>query len=132
MPRHARHVPQPDDPELNLVEVEVGSEPGLYYIPVANLSHSTTWQHLRAFAAQVCEVDYASVYNPTAGFVRVKGYENFRKAFDHLNGGVLHGRAIMAFDGNEKSSIWVKLRPDDYHAKRIAQGKKGRAVLGKT
>ncbi|KAL2024635.1 hypothetical protein VTK56DRAFT_6836 [Thermocarpiscus australiensis] len=112
----------------NLITVTVGpgSETGLYYILVANLSHSTTWKDLKAFASQACEVDHAEVYPPTSGFVRVRGLANFEKAFKHLNGNTLGYRSLQADSRNKTQSTVVKLLPTDYHAARILRGDTGR------
>ncbi|GAB1320284.1 hypothetical protein MFIFM68171_10494 [Madurella fahalii] len=111
---------------LVTVTVGPGSETGLYYILIANLSHNTTWKELRAFAAQACDVDHAEVYTPTSGFVRVKGLANFEKAFKHLNGNTLEYRSLQADARNKTQSTVVKLPATDYHAMRILRGDIGR------
>ncbi|KAK0674268.1 hypothetical protein QBC41DRAFT_52391 [Cercophora samala] len=101
---------------LVLVTVPPGSVTGLYYITIGNFSHSTTWKDLKAFVSQVCEVDYCLTYDPTAGFVRVKGLDNFEKAYKFLDGNTLHYRCLQADDRNRDSPTVVKLPPNDYHA----------------
>ncbi|KAK3933819.1 hypothetical protein QBC46DRAFT_431074 [Diplogelasinospora grovesii] len=94
--------------KLETAMVPAGNKTGLYYIPVGNLEHSTTWQQLKDFTRQVCEVNHVEVYPPTGGYVQVSGYENFEKAFNHLNGGILNGRALQAGRANETKDIPVK------------------------
>ncbi|KAK4169380.1 hypothetical protein QBC43DRAFT_283836 [Cladorrhinum sp. PSN259] len=120
------------NPDLKTVTVEPGSVTGLYYIPVANasirsipLDHGTTWQDLKQFASQVCDVDYADIYSPTSGLVRVKGRENFEKCFEHLNGNILHLRSIQADDRNRDYPTVVRLPQTDFHAARIIEGRTG-------
>ncbi|KXX79076.1 Serine/arginine-rich splicing factor 6 [Madurella mycetomatis] len=111
---------------LITVTVGPGSETGLYYILVANLSHNTTWKELKAFASQACDVDHTEVYTPTSGFVRVRGLANFEKAFNHLNGNILEYRSLQADARNKTQSTVVKLPTTDYHAVRILRGDMGR------
>ncbi|KAK4137147.1 hypothetical protein BT67DRAFT_96405 [Trichocladium antarcticum] len=128
--RTKMHRNQHQDQNLTWVKVEPGTETGLYYIPVGNLAHSTTWKDLKAFAAQACDVDHAEVYSPTSGWVRVRGLANFEKAFKHLDGNILEYRALQADGRNKTQSTLVKLSPTDYHAVRINQGEAG-GIVGK-
>ncbi|KAL2257028.1 hypothetical protein VTK26DRAFT_759 [Humicola hyalothermophila] len=109
------HRNQHHSQNLESVTVPPGNETGWYYIVVANLSYSTTWKDLKAFAEQACEVDHAEVYPPTGGFVRVRGLANFEKAFKHLDGNTLEYRALQADDRNRTEPTVVKLARTDYH-----------------
>ncbi|KAK0732863.1 hypothetical protein B0T21DRAFT_413016 [Apiosordaria backusii] len=111
MPRN-----QPQNQNLVIVTVPPGSVTGLYYITIANFSRNTTWKDLKEFVSRVCEVDFCLTYDPTAGFVRVKGLENFEKAHKYLNGNTLHDRCLQADARNRDQPTVVKLPPSDYHA----------------
>ncbi|KAK4661698.1 uncharacterized protein QC763_706865 [Podospora pseudopauciseta] len=113
---------------LVLVTVPPGNITGLYYITIANFSHSTTWKDLKSFVSQVCEVDFCLIYDPTAGFVRVKGLENFEKAYKFLDGNTLHYRCLQADARNRDQSTVVKLPPNDYHAIMLNGPQRGRVV----
>ncbi|KAK3987902.1 hypothetical protein QBC44DRAFT_371575 [Cladorrhinum sp. PSN332] len=112
---------QKSNPDLRTVTVEPGSVTGLYYIVLANLSHTTTWKGLKKCASEVCEVDYADVYNPTSGLVRVNGLDNFEKCFQHLNGKELDARFLQADDRNRDRPTIVKLPYTDLHAARLLE-----------
>ncbi|KAK3939904.1 hypothetical protein QBC46DRAFT_138014 [Diplogelasinospora grovesii] len=101
-------VQQQRNAKLETAMVPAGNKTGLYFIPVGNLEHGTTWQQLKDFTRQVCEVKHVEVYPPTGGYVQVSGIENFHKAFNHLNGGILNGRALQAGKANETKDIPVK------------------------
>lgn len=46
------------------------------------LPFNTQWTELKDFVRTVCEVDYVVVFNAsTHAWVRVLGYEDYRKAF---------------------------------------------------
>ncbi|KAK4204467.1 hypothetical protein QBC40DRAFT_261660 [Triangularia verruculosa] len=115
---------------LVLVTVPPGCVTDLYYITIANFSHSTTWKDLKVFVSQVCEVDFCLTYDPTSGFVRVKGQENFEKAYHFLNGRTLHDRCLQADGRNRDKPTFVKLPPNDYHAIMLLQEQqRGRVVV---
>ena len=68
--------------------VPAGNITGVYYIVVAGLPWACSWQRLKDFARNLqpdgkcIEIDHAMVYpDSTDGWVRVKGRENFLKAF---------------------------------------------------
>ena len=68
-------------------QVPAGDVTGIYYIIVAGLPWSFSWQRLKDFArnqradGSVIEIDHALVYPAsTDGWVRVRGKENFREA----------------------------------------------------
>ncbi|KAK4179684.1 hypothetical protein QBC36DRAFT_361384 [Triangularia setosa] len=114
---------------LVLVTVPPGCATGLYYITIANFSHSTTWKDLRTFVSQVCEVDFCQTYDPTSGFVRVKGLENFEKAYQFLDGNTLHYRCLQADARNRDQPTVVKLPSTDYHAiMLLKEQQRGRVV----
>jgi hypothetical protein len=104
--------------------VPAGNITGVYYIVVAGLPWACSWQRLKDFArnqqpdGRCIEIDHAMVYpDSTDGWVRVKGKENFLKAFsedilftgetlpltfsEHLNGGILDDRSLLADGRNE-------------------------------
>lgn len=107
--------------------VPAGNLTGVYYIVVAGLPWSCSWQRLKDFArnqqpdGKCIDIDHAMVYpDSTDGWVRVNGRENFLKAFseppftslhigrirwltivEHLNGGILDGRSLLADGRNE-------------------------------
>lgn len=46
------------------------------------LPFNTQWTELKDFVRTVCEVDYVEVFNAsTHAWVRIHGYEDYRKAF---------------------------------------------------
>ncbi len=106
-----------------------GDETGEYYIAVAGLPWNCSWQKLKDFArnqqpdGSYIEIDHAMVYphNQTDGWVRVKGKENFLKAYGtpqplmrtmtditvHLNGGKLEHKALLADGRNGTGPIML-------------------------
>lgn len=77
--------------------VPAGNITGVYYIVVAGLPWTCSWQRLKDFArnqqpdGKCIEIDHAMVYpDSTDGWVRVKGRENFLKAFSEFD--VAEGR----------------------------------------
>ncbi|CAM1505614.1 Fc.00g112510.m01.CDS01 [Cosmosporella sp. VM-42] len=92
-----------------LADVGPGDKTGVYYIPICNLPFGTTWQHLKDFTRSACTVDHIEVFpTSTSGWVRVKGRENFDKAWARLDGGYFQGRSIIASDKNKTHSIKIK------------------------
>ncbi|KAF4452277.1 hypothetical protein F53441_4872 [Fusarium austroafricanum] len=107
-------------------DVGPGDETGIYYITICNLPFGTSWQELKDWTRPVCAVDHVEVFqNSTSGWVRVRGRENFERAWGkskstpqayydtnktagRLNGGVFKGRSIIASDKNRRHSIKIK------------------------
>ncbi|EDO04457.1 predicted protein [Sclerotinia sclerotiorum 1980 UF-70] len=96
-------------------QVLPGNVTGLYYILVSNLPWSCTWQRLKDFARnQDCTghclaVEHAQVYpESTCGWVTVRGREDFLKALQYLQGGMMDNRALCADGRNETESIQVR------------------------
>ncbi|KAJ8065594.1 hypothetical protein OCU04_006270 [Sclerotinia nivalis] len=96
-------------------QVLPGDVTGLYYILVSNLPWSCTWQRLKDFARnQDCTghclaVEHAQVYpESTCGWVTVRGKEDFLKALQYLQGGMMENRALCADGRNETDSIQVR------------------------
>ncbi|RBA09256.1 hypothetical protein FPRO05_06393 [Fusarium proliferatum] len=91
-------------------DVGPGDETGIYYITICNLPFATSWQELKDWTRTACVVDHIEVFqSSTSGWVRVRGRENFERAWAALlNGGVFKGRSIIASDRNRKHSIKIK------------------------
>ncbi|KAF5592694.1 hypothetical protein FPANT_5312 [Fusarium pseudoanthophilum] len=90
-------------------DVGPGDETGIYYITICNLPFATSWQELKDWTRTACVVDHIEVFqSSTSGWVRVRGRENFERAWALLNGGVFKGRSIIASDRNRKHSIKIK------------------------
>ncbi|KAF4335398.1 hypothetical protein FBEOM_10759 [Fusarium beomiforme] len=107
-------------------DVGPGDETGIYYITICNLPFGTSWQELKDWTRPSCLVDHIEVFqSSTSGWVRVRGRENFERAWSEqisviriysrvniaaglLNGGVFKGRSIIASDKNRKHSIKIK------------------------
>ncbi|KAF5650404.1 hypothetical protein F52700_374 [Fusarium sp. NRRL 52700] len=90
-------------------DVGPGDETGIYYITICNLPFTTSWQELKDWTRTACVVDRIEVFqSSTSGWVRVRGRENFERAWALLNGGVFKGRSIIASDRNRKHSIKIK------------------------
>lgn len=90
-------------------EVAPGDKTGVYYITICNLPFETSWQQLKDWLRPHCVVDHIEVFNTsTSGWVRVRGRDNFDKAWSRLNGGVFHGRSIIASDKNKSEAIKIK------------------------
>ncbi|KAI1026450.1 hypothetical protein LB505_005354 [Fusarium chuoi] len=98
--------------ESRAVQADVGpgDETGIYYITICNLPFATSWQELKDWTRTACVVDHIEVFqSSTSGWVRVRGRENFERAWAALlNGGVFKGRSIIASDRNRKHSIKIK------------------------
>ncbi|KUI65013.1 hypothetical protein VM1G_00164 [Cytospora mali] len=97
------------DPGLPKDVVPPGNQTGEYYIPISNLPFNTTWQGLKDHIKPVCTVDHVVIFpKSTSGWVRVKGYQNFKAVFNHLNGKEYNGRAIIADDRNADKPLKVR------------------------
>ncbi|KAM5351574.1 hypothetical protein ACJ41O_004297 [Fusarium nematophilum] len=103
-------VKNPMSPETTIqADVGPGDQTGIYYITICNLPFGTSWQHLKDWIRSTCTVDHIEVFqNSTSGWVRVKGKENFERAWGLLNGGIFGGRSIIASDKNRSQSIKIK------------------------
>ncbi|KAF9773921.1 hypothetical protein IL306_008177 [Fusarium sp. DS 682] len=90
-------------------DVGPGDETGIYYITICNLPFGTSWQELKDWTRPACLVDHIQVFqSSTSGWVRVRGRENFERAWSVFNGGVFKGRSIIASDKNRNHSIKIK------------------------
>uniref|UniRef100_A0A0D2XDD9 RRM domain-containing protein n=1 Tax=Fusarium oxysporum (strain Fo5176) TaxID=660025 RepID=A0A0D2XDD9_FUSOF len=90
-------------------DVGPGDETGIYYITICNLPFATSWQELKDWTRTACVVDHIEVFqSSTSGWVRVRGRDNFERAWALLNGGVFKGRSIIASDRNREHSIKIK------------------------
>jgi len=109
-----------------------GDETGEYHIPVGNLPWSCTWQDLKDFTRnQDCKgncinVEHAEVFSSSAcGWVRIRGKSDFLKALskscihikvtrsnlgfiEHLNGGIMENRSLIADGRNETETISLR------------------------
>ncbi|KAH7329246.1 hypothetical protein B0I35DRAFT_40033 [Stachybotrys elegans] len=89
--------------------VGAGDKTGLYYITLCNLPFGTNWKSLKDFARHACSIDHVEVFeNSTSAWVRVKGQDNFHKAWALLNGGTFGGRCIIASDRNKTHEIKIR------------------------
>ncbi|CAF3440263.1 unnamed protein product [Fusarium graminearum] len=90
-------------------DVGPGNETGIYYITICNLPFGTSWQQLKDWTRTACVVDHIEVFqSSTSGWVRVRGRENFEKAWGLLNGGIFNGRSIIASDKNRNHPIKIR------------------------
>ncbi|KAI0879264.1 hypothetical protein GGS24DRAFT_235177 [Hypoxylon argillaceum] len=90
-----------------------GNETGYYYIPIANLPWQTSWQELKDHVRIVCSVEHVEINeDSTSGHVILKGRANFDAAFQLLNGGIFHDRALIADGRNADSWVLVKKHVD--------------------
>ncbi|KAH8878874.1 hypothetical protein GQ53DRAFT_814257 [Thozetella sp. PMI_491] len=107
MPSCSKHQRQA---RTRMIEVPAGPDNDhTYHIPVSGLKFGTTWQELKDYVRLVADVLHVEVFPiSTSGWVRVKGYPNFEKAFQHLNGGNLNGYNIIASDKNRTMPIMVR------------------------
>ncbi|CAG8972285.1 hypothetical protein HYALB_00001683 [Hymenoscyphus albidus] len=102
--------PGPEHP----VFAEPGDSTGIYYIIVAGLPWNCSWQELKDFARHLpggskINVDHVVVYKGlTNGWVRVKDKKSFKKALEHLDGGVLNGHALLADGRNETERTMLR------------------------
>ncbi|KAF5987160.1 hypothetical protein FBULB1_2092 [Fusarium bulbicola] len=100
--------PMPSEATVQ-ADVGPGDETGIYYITICNLPFATSWQELKDWTRTACLVDHIEVFqSSTSGWVRVRGRENFERAWALLNGGVFKGRSIIASDRNRKHSIKIR------------------------
>ncbi|KAM0482836.1 hypothetical protein ACHAP7_003937 [Fusarium lateritium] len=75
-------------PTENTVQADVGpgDETGIYYITICNLPFGTSWQQLKDWTRTACVVDHIEVFqSSTSGWVRVRGRENFERAWVFAN-----------------------------------------------
>ncbi|KAJ4391462.1 hypothetical protein N0V93_005079 [Gnomoniopsis smithogilvyi] len=81
---------------------------------------------MKDYVRQVCDVDHVEIFQKsTSGWIRVKGRENFDKAYERLNGKEFNGRAIIADGRNSVSPILVrdlKVSARELMPQRFAQG----------
>ncbi|KAJ3575548.1 hypothetical protein NPX13_g4000 [Xylaria arbuscula] len=94
-----------------------GNETGYYYIPIANLPWQTSWQELKDHVRTVCSVEHVEINeDSTSGHVILKGRANFDAAFQLLNGGIFHDRALIADGRNVDSWVLIKQHVDGPNA----------------
>lgn len=92
-----------------MTTVAPGDETGLYHITLCNLPFGTSWSSLKDWICTACEVDHIEVFpQSTSAWVRVKGKENFTRAWGLLERGIFQGRRIIASDKNKSESIKIK------------------------
>ncbi|ROT35869.1 hypothetical protein SODALDRAFT_53022 [Sodiomyces alkalinus F11] len=92
-----------------LRDVEPGCKTGLYYITIANLPFMTNWREIKDWLQCCCAVEHVEIFNSsTSGWVRVKGEENFLRAWALLNQGEFGGRSIIADGRNATERIKIK------------------------
>ncbi|KAJ0118331.1 hypothetical protein J7T55_009114 [Diaporthe amygdali] len=97
------------DYEIPRDVVPPGNQTGTYYIPISNLPFNVSWQEVKDHVRQVCAVDHVEIFpKSTSGWVRVKGFEHFRAAFELLNGKEFKGRAVIADDRNADRPLKVR------------------------
>ncbi|KAK2604869.1 hypothetical protein N8I77_007763 [Diaporthe amygdali] len=109
------------DYEIPRDVVPPGNQTGTYYIPISNLPFNVSWQEVKDHVRQVCAVDHVEIFpKSTSGWVRVKGFEHFRAAFELLNGKEFKGRAVIADDRNadrplkDGGSFSMPMSPSSY------------------
>lgn len=113
----------------------------LTFMANRKLPFGTSWQSLKDWTRGVCEVDHVEVFPmSTSGWVRVKGKENFEKAWswsthpacylavnvltariELLNGGSFNGRSIIASDKNRHEPIKIKELVDASPSRHVDQ-----------
>ncbi|KAI1768859.1 hypothetical protein GGR53DRAFT_476089 [Hypoxylon sp. FL1150] len=86
-----------------------GNQTNLYYILVSNLPWQTSWQQLKDHVRTVSSVERVEIFNEsTAGWVSVRGRENYDAALRLLNGGAFNGRALLADGKNATETIMIR------------------------
>ncbi|KAJ9154762.1 hypothetical protein NKR23_g2437 [Pleurostoma richardsiae] len=91
------------------IEVPPGNKTGVYYIPISNLPFDTTWQDLKDYLREACNVEHVEIFSKsTSAWVRVKGHDNFKKALAHFKEKPFKGRAIVWDARNEQCSARIR------------------------
>ncbi|KAG5941700.1 hypothetical protein E4U53_007371 [Claviceps sorghi] len=92
-----------------VVDVEPGEVTGIYYMPICNLPFGTSWQDFKDWLRVGCDVDHVELFqSSTSGWIRLRGEENFNKAWTRLKEEYFRNRAIIASDKNRSEAIKVK------------------------
>ncbi|QPH01771.1 hypothetical protein C2857_005974 [Epichloe festucae Fl1] len=101
-----------------MADVEPGEKTGVYYMPICNLPFGTSWQDFKDWLRVDCDVDHVELFqSSTSGWIRLRGEENFNKAWTRLKTEYFRNRAIIASDKNRTDSIKIKEPVDS----RVAQ-----------
>ncbi|KAK5990287.1 hypothetical protein PT974_08554 [Cladobotryum mycophilum] len=101
---------KPSSSEMTIqADVAPGDKTGIYYITICNLPFGSSWQELKDWLRQACTVDHIELFQTsTSGWVRLRGKDNFEKAWKHINSVDFKGRSIIASDKNRTESIKIK------------------------
>ncbi|KAG6040877.1 hypothetical protein E4U41_006789 [Claviceps citrina] len=95
--------------KVTMVDVEPGEKTGIYYMPICNLPFGTSWQDLKDWLRVDCDVDHVELFqSSTSGWIRLRGEENFNKAWTRLKNEYFRNRGIIASDKNRTESIKIK------------------------
>ncbi|KAG5980389.1 hypothetical protein E4U55_004075 [Claviceps digitariae] len=107
-----------------MTDVEPGAKTGIYYIPICNLPFGTSWQDFKDWLRLVCDVDHVELFqSSTSGWIRLRGEENFNKAWCLLQNEYFRNRAIIATDRNRTESIRIKRLVDSRVTQFPVRGK---------
>ncbi|EFY98632.1 RNA recognition motif (RRM) superfamily protein [Metarhizium robertsii] len=106
-----------------MADVEPGEKTGVYYMPICNLPFGTSWQDFKDWLRVDCDVDHVELFqSSTSGWIRLRGEENFNKAWSRVKNEYFRNRAIIASDRNRTESIKIKELVDSRVAQYSAQG----------
>ncbi|KHN95144.1 Nucleotide-binding, alpha-beta plait [Metarhizium album ARSEF 1941] len=101
-----------------MADVEPGHKTGVYYMPICNLPFGTSWQDFKDWLRVDCDVDHVELFqSSTSGWIRLRGEENFNKAWSRVKKEYFRNRAIIASDRNRTEPIKIKELVDS----RVAQ-----------
>ncbi|OAA43142.1 Nucleotide-binding, alpha-beta plait [Metarhizium rileyi] len=104
-----------------MADVEPGEKTGVYYMPICNdnqLPFGTSWQDFKDWLRADCDVDHVELFqSSTSGWIRLRGEDNFNKAWSRMKKEYFRNRAIIASDRNRTECIKIKELVDS----RVAQ-----------
>ncbi|KAH8197505.1 hypothetical protein TruAng_008326 [Truncatella angustata] len=99
-------------PINNTIQVNVapGDETGLYHILISNLPWQTSWQQVKDHVRTVCSaVERVEIFNEsTAGWISVRGRENFDAAMHLLETTPFNGRPLWVDGRNAKAEMPIR------------------------
>ncbi|KAG6008586.1 hypothetical protein E4U21_004226 [Claviceps maximensis] len=95
--------------KMMMADVEPGEKTGIYYMPICNLPFGTSWQDFKDWLRVDCDVEHVELFqSSTSGWIRLRGEDNFNKAWSRLKKEYFRNRAIIASDRNRKECIKIK------------------------
>lgn len=86
-------------------------------LPAWQLPFGTSWQDFKDWLRIDCHVDHVELFqSSTSGWIRLRGQDNFNRAWARLKKEYFRNRAIIASDKNRTESIKIKELVDDSRA----------------